>query len=260
VDPAAVLAAAVAAPPRAVVEVDAASVAPADGSGGDAELREVLGTRIADLTGYQDATYARRYTDDVRTIRTLAIERAGAAAGERVAVAYAKALHHLMAYKDEYEVARLHLDPVERARRDAEFGPDATVSVLLHPPALRYLGMNRKTRLRRTAVPAFRALRAARGLRGTRWDLFGYAEVRRVERELVPQYRDLVRRALRELSAANVDAVVALVALPETIRGYEEIKLARVAEYRTAARTALAALTAPTAVADTSDGALVAAG
>ncbi|MET7299103.1 indolepyruvate ferredoxin oxidoreductase family protein [Embleya sp. NPDC005575] len=252
VDPAAVLAAAVAAPPRAVVEVDAASLVLADGTGGDAELREVLGTRIADLTGYQDATYARRYADDVRAIRTAAVERAGVAAGERVAVAYAKALHHLMAYKDEYEVARLHLDPVEQARRDAEFGPDAAVSVLLHPPALRYLGMNRKIRLRRTAGPAFRALRAARGLRGTRWDLFGYAEVRRVERELVPQYRDLVRRALRELSAANVDAVIALVALPETIRGYEEIKLARVAEYRTAARTALAALTAPAAVADTS--------
>ncbi|OPC80282.1 indolepyruvate ferredoxin oxidoreductase [Embleya scabrispora] len=249
VDPAAVLAAAVVAPPLAVVRVDAASVALADRSGGDAALREVLGTRIADLTEYQDAAYARRYADDVRAIRTLAVERAGAVGGERVAVAYAKALHHLMAYKDEYEVARLHLDPVEQARRDAEFGPDAAVSVLLHPPVLRYLGMKRKIRLRRTAVPAFKALRAARGLRGTRWDVFGYAEVRRVERELVAEYRTSVRTGLRELTADNVDAMIALVALPETIRGYEDIKLARVAEYRAATRAALAALAAPAAVA-----------
>ncbi|WP_406280472.1 indolepyruvate ferredoxin oxidoreductase family protein [Embleya sp. NBC_00896] len=245
VDPAAVLAAAVEAPPLAVVQVDAASIELAARSGADAELRDILATRIADLTGYQDAAYARRYAEDVRAVRALAVERAGAAEGERVAVAYARALYHLMAYKDEYEVARLHLDPVEKARRDAEFGPDAAVSVLLHPPVLRYLGMNRKIRLRRTAGPAFRALRAARGLRGTRWDLFGYAEVRRVERELVAEYRASVRVALRELSAANAGEVAAFAALPETIRGYEDIKLARVAEYRAAARTALSELTAP---------------
>jgi indolepyruvate ferredoxin oxidoreductase len=244
VDPAAVLAA-VATPERAVVDVDAESAELAAKAGGNALLRDVLGTRIADLTGYQDAAYARRYAEDVRSIRTAAVERAGTEAGERVAVAYARALHHLMAYKDEYEVARLHLDTVEQARRDDEFGADAKVSVLLHPPVLRYLGMNRKIRLRRTATPAFRALRAARGLRGTRWDVFGYAKVRRVERELVAEYRGMVRDAMRELGPDNVAAVVALVALPETIRGYEDIKLARVAEYRASVRAARARLTAP---------------
>ncbi|MYW04378.1 indolepyruvate ferredoxin oxidoreductase family protein [Streptomyces sp. SID3343] len=248
VDPAAVLAA-VAVPERAVVDIDAVSAELAAASGGDS-LRDVLGTRIANLTGYQNAAYARRYADDVRSIRTAAVERAGIEAGERVAVAYAKALHHLMAYKDEYEVARLHLDTVEQARRDDEFGADAKVSVLLHPPVLRYLGMNRKIRLRRTATPAFRALRAARGLRGTRWDVFGYAKVRRVERELVAEYRDLVRGALDELGPDNADAMVALVALPEAIRGYEDIKLARVAEYRASVRVARAGLSAPAPISE----------
>ena len=69
-------------------------------------------------------------------------------------------LFKLMAYKDEYEVARLHLDAVEQARLQAEFGEGARVKVLLHPPLLRAMGMKRKLRLGRSAVPLFRALHA----------------------------------------------------------------------------------------------------
>ena len=147
-----------------------------------------------------------------------------------------------MAYKDEYEVARLHLDPAEQARRDAEFGPDAAVSVLLHPPVLRALGMTRKIRLRRSAGPVFRALRAARRLRGTALDPFGHAEVRRVERALVPEYQTLVREGLEHLRPDTVDAVAEVVALPDVIRGYEEIKLRNVSAFRERAAAALADL------------------
>ncbi|WP_214409250.1 indolepyruvate ferredoxin oxidoreductase family protein [Sphaerisporangium fuscum] len=205
-------------------------------------LEEVLAVRVADLTGYQNAAYARSYADDVRRVAALAARRAGEDAGTRVGLAYARGLHKLMAYKDEYEVARLHLDPVERARREQEFGPDAVVSVLLHPPLLRAMGMKRKIKLRRGAGPLFRGLRAARVLRGTALDVFGYAEVRRVERELVGEYRDLVRKALDRLTPATADEVAAIAALPEVIRGYEDIKLARVAEFRERAATALAGL------------------
>jgi indolepyruvate ferredoxin oxidoreductase len=149
-----------------------------------------------------------------------------------------------MAYKDEYEVARLHLDPAEQARIRAEFGADARVSVLLHPPALRALGMRRKIRLRRTATPTFRVLAAARRLRGTPLDVFGYAEVRRVERALVEEFRTTMRTALDRLTPATADAVEALAALPEEIRGYEDIKLARVAEYRQKSAAALDTLVA----------------
>jgi indolepyruvate ferredoxin oxidoreductase len=209
-------------------------------------FEQALTTRIADLTGYRDAAYAARYAEDVRRAATLAADRVGEEAAAPIALAYAKGLHKLMAYKDEYEVARLHLDPAERARREREFGADATVSVLLHPPLLRALGMKRKIRLRRSANVVFRVLRAARFLRGTPFDVFGYAGVRRVERAIITEYRDLMRDALARLSPATADAVAAIAALPEAVRGYEDIKLARVAEFRDRARTALAQLSEPT--------------
>jgi indolepyruvate ferredoxin oxidoreductase len=209
------------------------------------DLDSVLATRVADLAGYQNEEYARRYAADVRRVAALAAKRAGEEAGERVAVAYARGLHKLMAYKDEYEVARLHLDPAERARREEEFGVGASVSVLLHPPVLRAMGMKRKIRLRRTAEPAFRVLRAGRALRGTPLDIFGYAQVRRIERELVHEYRRLVGTALDRLTPATADAVTEIAALADVVRGYEEIKLANVAEFRKRAKTALSNLPAP---------------
>ncbi|MHA6618084.1 indolepyruvate ferredoxin oxidoreductase family protein [Pseudonocardia sp. DLS-67] len=224
--------------PAAVAAATGASAAPDTATG----FADVLATRVADLTGYQDERYADRYAEEVQRVATIAAERAGADAGERVAAAYARGLHKLMAYKDEYEVARLHLDPAEQARRDAEFGPDAAVSVLLHPPVLRALGMTRKIRLRRSAGPAFRALRAARRLRGTALDPFGRADVRRVERALVPEYQALVREALEHLRPDTADAVTEIAALPDVIRGYEEIKLRSVTAFREKAAAALADL------------------
>jgi indolepyruvate ferredoxin oxidoreductase len=224
--------------PAAVAAATGASAAPDAATG----FADVLATRVADLTGYQDEHYADRYAEEVQRVAAIATERAGADAGERVAVAYARGLHKLMAYKDEYEVARLHLEPAEQARRDAEFGPDASVSVLLHPPVLRALGMTRKIRLRRTAGPAFRALRAARRLRGTALDPFGRAEVRRVERALVPEYQAVVREALEHLRPDTAEAVTEIAALPDVIRGYEEIKLRSVTAFREKASAALADL------------------
>lgn len=205
-------------------------------------LEETLALRVADLTGYQNQTYARTYETDVRRVTAEAARRAGEEAGARVGLAYARSLHKLMAYKDEYEVARLHLDPEEQARREREYGADAVVSVMLHPPLLRAMGMKRKIRLRRSAPVLFRGLRAARVLRGTALDVFGQAEVRRVERELITEYRDLMRAALARLTPGTIDAVAEIAGLPESIRGYEDIKLARVAEFRERAAAALARL------------------
>ncbi|MEO3857127.1 indolepyruvate ferredoxin oxidoreductase family protein [Acrocarpospora sp. B8E8] len=218
-----------------------------DGGGATGDLERALAIRIADLTGYQNAAYARRYAEDVRRVTALATERAGREAGERIGLAYARGLHKLMAYKDEYEVARLHLDPAEKARRDREFGEGAVVSVMLHPPILRAMGMKRKIRLRRSAGVLFRGLRAARVLRGTALDVFGLAGVRRVERALITEYRDLTSAALARLTPATADAVAEIAALPDMIRGYEDIKLARVAEYRDRAGTALRKLAEPAA-------------
>ncbi|MEV4470629.1 indolepyruvate ferredoxin oxidoreductase family protein [Nonomuraea sp. NPDC049504] len=202
-------------------------------------FEEVVADRVADLTGYQNATYARTYADDVRGVAARALERAGEEAGAAIALAYARGLHKLMAYKDEYEVARLHLDPAEQARREREFGTGAKVTVLLHPPVLRAMGMKRKIKVGRSAGVLFRGLRAAKVLRGTAFDVFGRAEVRRVERALVAEYRELVRTALDRLTPANAAVVEELAGLPDLIRGYEDIKLARVAEFRERAQKAL---------------------
>jgi indolepyruvate ferredoxin oxidoreductase len=144
-----------------------------------------------------------------------------------------------MAYKDEYEVARLHLDTVERARITAEFGEGAKIWFNLHPPLLRALGLKRKLKLGRWFLPAFRLLRAMRRLRGTPFDVFGWAKVRRVERRLPDEYRELVRAAL----TLDRKTALELAELPDVIRGYEDIKLANVERFRERAAERLAGST-----------------
>ncbi|GAA1383586.1 indolepyruvate ferredoxin oxidoreductase family protein [Kitasatospora putterlickiae] len=235
-------------PARPVVEVTPAALAMAGEHLEAGALRDAVALRSADLIAYQNDAYARKFVLEVHSVAATAKRLAGEEAGERIAVAYAKGLYKVMAFKDEYDVARLHLDTVEKARLSDEFGPDAEVSVMLHPPVLRALGMRRKIRLRRTAPLAFRTLRAMRGLRGTSLDVFGYAHVRREERALREEYPRLVRTALRHLTPDNAAEVEELVRLVDGVRGYEDIKLARLAEYRDQARGALAALeTAETA-------------
>jgi indolepyruvate ferredoxin oxidoreductase len=148
-----------------------------------------------------------------------------------MAQAVARHLFKLMAYKDEYEVARLHLDPTERARLEAEFGEGARISYKLHPPALRALGMQRKLTVGpRSGALTFRMLRRMKRLRGTKLDPFGRAEVRRVERALPAAYRAVVERAL-EHPGADYATLVELCDLPDMIRGYEDIKLANVERF-----------------------------
>ncbi|GAA3136431.1 indolepyruvate ferredoxin oxidoreductase family protein [Planomonospora alba] len=201
------------------------------------ELHRLLTVRVPDLAAYQNLRYAARYAEAVREV--LAREEPGRCPVTEV---FARQLHRLMAYKDEYEVARLHLDPAERARIAAEFGPGAKISYNLHPPLLRAMGMKRKIRLGGWFDPALRLLYGMRAVRGTRLDPFGRAQVRRVERELVAEYTRDVHRALACLRPETEDRVLELAGLPEVIRGYEEVKLAGVAAYRERAAALLAEL------------------
>jgi indolepyruvate ferredoxin oxidoreductase len=212
-------------------ELDGTAREIVDATGAEGELRRLLEIRVADLIGYQDAAYARRYAADV--MRVAAEEARRGAPGETaVAEAYARGLYKLMSYKDEYEVARLHLDAVERAKLDATFGPGAKVKFMLHPPLLRALGMKRKLKLGRWFVPAFRTLRSMKRLRGTKLDVFGLPKVRRVERRLPGEYRELVDRSLERLTPATHGTVARIAELPDIVRGYEDIKLANVERYR----------------------------
>lgn len=188
------------------------------------ELRRLLEIRVPDLIGWGGTRAATRYVEAIARVQAIEDERipGSSALTEEVA----RGLHKLMAYKDEYEVARLHLDGL------ADLPAGTKIAFHLHPPALRALGMRRKLKLGRWFVPAFRLLRGARRLRGTPLDPFGYAHVRRVERALPGEYLTLVEAALEQLAPDTLPLALELAALPDLVRGYEEIKLAGVERFR----------------------------
>jgi indolepyruvate ferredoxin oxidoreductase len=194
------------------------------------ELRRLVEIRVPELVAYQDEDYARRYAETVRRVHVAEQERTPG--HSELTQAVARHLFKLMAYKDEYEVARLHLDAVEQAKMRAEFGEDAKVWFNLHPPMLRAMGLDRKLKLGGWFVPSFKALYRMRRLRGTRLDPFGKAKVRRVERELIREYEDMVGRTLSKLTPDNHATALELLELPDLIRGYEEIKLRNVTMFR----------------------------
>jgi indolepyruvate ferredoxin oxidoreductase len=198
--------------------------------GASGELRRLLEIRVPELIAYQHAAYARAYADLVR--RVAAAERAAVPGETRLAEGVARHLFKLMAYKDEYEVARLHLKNDLRRRLAEEYPDGVRVEYHLHPPLLRALGLRRKIRLGTWFDGAFRALAAMKGLRGTPLDPFGRAEVRRVERALIAEYRALVEKAVASLTPESHERAVKLANLPDLIRGYEDVKLGNVRKFR----------------------------
>ncbi len=204
------------------------------------ELRRLLEIRVPELIAYQNAAYAREYVDFVRRVAQVEAERAPGRGG--LAEAVARHLYKLMAYKDEYEVARLHLDAVLQAQLQSKFGPKIRTYWHLHPPLLRALGLKKKIRLGAWFAPAFHLLKAMKRLRSTAFDVFGYAEIRRVERALIGEYRQLIETALVRLTPITHDAVVVLAELPDEIRGYEQIKLDNVARFRDKAQQLISQL------------------
>jgi indolepyruvate ferredoxin oxidoreductase len=186
-------------------------------------LDELIMARGTELAEYQDERYADRYRHVVTAARST-----GSA---EFATAVARNLFKLMAYKDEYEVARLSMDAEFTNRIAAEFGSDAKFSYQLHPPVLRALGMRSKLSLGPWFRPALRSLVAMRRLRGTAFDPFGHFEVRRVERALVDEYAHVIGSIVERFDVIDTDIAVRIAELPDIVRGYEAIKLASVERY-----------------------------
>ena len=191
-----------------------------------------LERRIAELTAYQDEAYARVYADFVARVRER--EREAMGNGSCLTDAVARGLFKLMAYKDEYEVARLSTRPELSRDLTKSFGEGARYRFLLHPPVLRALGMKRKIALGAWFRPMLRVLAKLKFLRGTRLDPFGYAGVRQVERALIGEYRSILERRIEKLTPENYEATVALAELADGIRGYEQVKLRNVERFRSA--------------------------
>ena len=206
--------------------LDSALIPLVDWASGD--LRRMIEIRTQDLYEYQDVAYAKSYSDFVRQVA----EREALVTGlSTVGGEVAAALHKLMAYKDEYEVARLHLDSAAEAAIASQFGDDVKVYWQLHPPILRAMGLKRKISLGPWFKPTFVMLRGLRRLRGSKFDIFGYTKLRRTERALIEQYRETMTRAIDLLEVANHDEVRDLARLAGTVRGYEHIKERAIAGY-----------------------------
>jgi indolepyruvate ferredoxin oxidoreductase len=205
----------------------------------EATVGSVVEMLTADLIAYQNRAYAGRYLDLVERVHR---HEVGLSADPSTALTTAVAhnLHKLMAYKDEYEVARLMLLPEARAEADAVAGRRTKVTWRLHPPVLRALGMKRKLRLGPWAAPAIRALRAGKRLRGTRIDPFGRTRMRRLERDLRDEYVRAIEDLLDGLTARTHGHAVEIAGLPDMVRGYEALKERRAADYREQLAAALA--------------------
>ena len=195
-----------------------------DGLDVDSSTRDLISTRAADLVDYQSKQYAGRYLDLVSA--TVPVGSA------ELTEAVARNFHKLMAYKDEYEVARLMLHPDGLA--EAKSIGDKRVWHL-HPPILAALGMSSKIKVNEKFTRSIKALAKGKRLRGTKLDPFGRTEMRRMERDLVDDFERMVNRLCTTDGLAGdaerLSKAVELAELPEMIRGYEELKVTRVAEY-----------------------------
>ena len=189
------------------------------------DLDAMVARRAAFLAAWQNEAYAERYRAAVAAARA-AEARLGR--GEAFAAAVARGAFKLMAYKDEYEVARLFADSGFRRRIDEAFEGDFTLRFHLAPPLLAgrdaNTGRPKKREYGAWMLWVFRALAACRGLRGTRWDPFGYTAERRAERRIRDRYLTDVERLAAGLTPDTLAPAVEIAALPERIRGYGPVK------------------------------------
>ncbi|MEO8027792.1 MAG: indolepyruvate ferredoxin oxidoreductase family protein [Bryobacteraceae bacterium] len=171
--------------------------------------------RVAELTAYQSAKWARKYSEFVSDV-----ERRAPA----LKPAVERYLYKLMAYKDEYEVARLLTSPEFEERIRTQFAEVQSIGYNLHPPFLRRFGVTQKLKFGAWAKPMLKVLAAMKGLRGGMLDVFGMSAHRREERALIDWYKELVEQTMAKLTPENTALAIEIASLPEQIRGYEQIK------------------------------------
>jgi len=193
-------------------------------------LDELLASRIAFLTAYQDAAWAERYRVQVEAVR-----RAESAFGStRLTETVARNLAKLMAYKDEYEVARLYTEPAFLERVAETFDGDYRVKLHLAPPLWAkpdpVTGKIRKIEYGAWVLTAFKYLAKLKVLRGGRFDVFGYTRERRMERALIAEYETDVTRLTSQLTAEKLELALQIAGLPEKIRGFGYVKDRNLAE------------------------------
>jgi indolepyruvate ferredoxin oxidoreductase len=191
-------------------------------------LQELVADRVTYLTAYQDAAYARKYAEFVN--RVLQAEEK-VDHRQLLSKAVASNLFKLMAYKDEYEVARLFTDGKFQAKLATEFEGRPALRFHLAPPILGKRdihGRPVKQEFGSWVLPLFKMLAALRRLRGTPFDIFGRTAERRMERRLIDEYCESIDEALESLNASNIEPLIKIAKLPEQIRGFGHVKEASI--------------------------------
>ena len=195
-------------------------------------LESVIERRAVFLADYQDAAYAGRYRGFVERVR--AAERSRAKGMRGFAEAVARGYFKLLAYKDEYEVARLHAAPEFRRRIEATFEGDFTLEFHLAPPLFARrdpsTGEPRKARYGPWMMRVLAVLARFKGLRGTMLDPFGYTQERRRERGLIERYEQVVASLIDDLDHTNHAVAVEIASLPDRIRGFGHVKARSIEE------------------------------
>ncbi|MDH3546551.1 MAG: 2-oxoacid:acceptor oxidoreductase family protein, partial [Gammaproteobacteria bacterium] len=196
-------------------------------------LDDVIRRRAAFLVDYQNQALAARYVELVERVRQAELDAGGDGA---LANAAARSYFKLLSYKDEYEVARLHTQTgfLDKVRED--FGNKARIRFHLAPPLLSRhkdaRGRQRKKEFGAWTIPLFHVLAGMRRLRGTQFDPFGLTAERRMERQLIGEFEDVIEQLLTILSSGNLDFAIEVVRLYMDIRGYGPVKEQAVREVR----------------------------
>ncbi len=206
-------------------------------------LDEIVARRVEFLTAYQDAAYAESYRSFVAKVR---------AVSEPLAMAVARNLFKLMAYKDEYEVARLYSDGSFAANLAKQFTGDYKLTFHLAPPirgrADSFTGKPLKSEYGPWMMTGFRVLAKMKRLRGTAFDLFGHTAERKMERQLIADYRAQVEGLIADPAKARRPEALEIASLPETMRGFGHVKDASVAKAKAREAELLAAMAGETGV------------
>jgi indolepyruvate ferredoxin oxidoreductase len=194
-------------------------------------LDQVMEARARDLAAYQNEAYAARYRALVRRVRDAETQSAPGFAG--LADAVARGYHKLLAYKDEYEVARLYTDGRFARQIAGQFQGRFRLLLNLAPPLIAARDPSTGHLQKKVYGPwmfgAFRLMAKLKGLRGTPFDIFGYSAERRMERRLIGEYEATVERLIGALDADNHALAVEIAKLPMDMRGFGHVKAANVA-------------------------------
>jgi indolepyruvate ferredoxin oxidoreductase len=191
----------------------------------------LIAKRVDFLTHYQSAAYANNYRTLVERVRVAEAPLHKTLLTETVA----RNLFKLMAYKDEYEVARLHTDKAFLQKIDGMFEGDYTLNYHLAPPLMAKTnakGELQKQKFGPLMLTGFKLLKHFKWLRGTALDVFGYSQERRTERALILQYRTSVDNMLGQLNASNHALAVEMARIPEQIKGFGHVKARHLAAAR----------------------------